>query len=163
MSYFSHFRLHKTNRRMKSMHVKMWVQLPMNTKNFHLNPSKHTCTYKQKAYTKSFYTHSHVWPDQDFWSQCHIWNPTKQLQLVLLFDGMFHFLLNNSSICSTILTLFDVEFLWTKSSIKLIFWFLVENISLSQHEMKIPPIHIYFLNPCLRYWEQFICVRFFFF
>lgn len=125
-----------------------------------------THAHINKKHIQSVSIHSRVWPDQDFWSQCHIWNPTKQLQLVLLFGGMFHFLLNNSSICypllsnktnKTILTLFDLEFLWTKSSIKLIFWFLVENISLSQHGMKIPPIHIYFLNPCHRYWEQFMC------
>lgn len=118
-----------------------WTQITF----IYIKANIHAHIHKKHIQSASIY--SRVWPDQDFWNLCHIWNSTKQLQLVWLYDGMSHFLLDYSSICSTILTLFDLEFLWTKSSIKLIFWFLVENISLNQHEMKNLPIHIYFLNP----------------
>lgn len=47
---------------------------------------------------QSDFIYSRVWPDQDFWSQCHIWNPTEQIQSLLLNDGMSHFLLGDNNI-----------------------------------------------------------------
>lgn len=97
-------------------------ELSYTSKQIHM----HIHIHRHKKHIQSATIYSHVWPDQDFWSQCHIWNPREQLQSVLLDDSMGHFLLlcvmkKNDQPSSHYL-------FWNGLMIMIIFWFLVENV-----------------------------------